>query len=888
MTEETKQEPKKEPKKVAKKAPKKAPKAEAKAETKAAAAKAPAPPRRGRAKKEAGEAVAATPEAAAAPVREGAESPSAAVPDIPPKWNEGVAPKARRTPRPKKGAPEGGDAAPAAEVSAVAAPAGEESPAGAKGRRPRKGAKAKGEEAQAPAAESAVAAPALPFPTDEERHRDVSPAAAGEPSPEGGREGAPPRAEAGEGGKRRRRRRRRGKGGGGAEGHEAERPQGAGAPLLEVYEGEEREEEEDEEAAPGEGSAEGDGFHEGEGGTGGEGEKKRRRRRRRRRRGKGGAAGTEGSQPQEGEAPPPPGADVPTEGADVPGTPLEAAEEGEAGTGRGRRRRRRGKGRGEEGQPSRDGAAPERKATAPPRAEEEDQEDEGPLDDETEYVEPAGDGKRKVMLIDAAYPEEVRVVVVSDSTLDFLELENQRRKLFKGNIYRGRVVNIAHAIEAAFVEFGGGRHGFLPLNEYCGGALIENLGNWNEGDKRPPLRPGVELLVQVTKEESDIKGAALTSYISIAGRYLVMSLGMKRYGISKKIAGDKERDRIRKQMEKLDYPENLGFIVRTVGAGRPLKDLKADLENLVKIWERTVAGARTCKAPALLYEEQDIVIRTLRDHYSSDIAEVLMNTEDSLRKATDFFDVYYPKEKGKLKVQRQKRPLFSKFNLEEQVERAVSRKVPLPSGGSIIIDKTEALWSIDVNSGRSSKDRDIEDTAFRTNVEAAAEVTRQLRLRDMGGLIVVDFIDLDEKKHLREVDRVLKEGLKRDKAKTDVTSMGKFGLVGISRQRMGSSFHDVLMTGCERCGTTGFVPTADCATVRLLRKVHDELSREGSRDLVARVSPAILQEVVNRKREEVSRLEKLCGGRVSFQADPSLLPEEFFVTAAPPAPAGNP
>jgi len=388
----------------------------------------------------------------------------------------------------------------------------------------------------------------------------------------------------------------------------------------------------------------------------------------------------------------------------------------------------------------------------------------------------------------------------------------------------------------------------------------------------------------VTKEESTIKGAAVTSYISIAGRYMVMMLGMKRYGISKKITGEKERERIRKQMEKLEYPDHLGFIVRTVGAARPLKDLKADLTNLLKLWDRTVEGARANKAPALLYEEQDIVIRTLRDNYSADVTEVLMNSEAAYRKASAFFDVYYPNEKGKLKLYRNKRPLFGKFNLEEQVERGTQRKVPLPSGGHIVIDRSEALWSIDVNSGRSSKDRDIEDTAFRTNGEAAAEVTRQLRLRDIGGLIVIDFIDMESKSHNKEVERILKEGLKRDKAKSDVTALGKFGLVAISRQRMGTSFYDILLKGCDLCGGTGVIPTQDAATVRLLRRLHDELSKEGreaGKEVSVRVAPGLLETLLNQKRDDINRLEKLCGGKVAFHADPALSASSFTIENGP-------
>ncbi|HEY5997424.1 MAG TPA: Rne/Rng family ribonuclease, partial [Candidatus Deferrimicrobiaceae bacterium] len=508
---------------------------------------------------------------------------------------------------------------------------------------------------------------------------------------------------------------------------------------------------------------------------------------------------------------------------------------------------------------------------------------EGPVQEPEEEAseEEVGKGPRRVMMIDGLQPEEIRVAILTEGQLEYFEVENQRKKAFKGNIYKGKVVNVAHAIEAAFVEFGGGRHGFLPLNEYCGGALVENMEHWNEGEKRPHLRPGMELLVQVTKEESSIKGAALTSYISIAGRYLVMMLGMKRYGISKKITAEKDRDRIRKHMEKLDYPENLGFIVRTAGAGKGLKDLRADVENLLKLWERTVEGARTRKAPALLYEEQDIVIRTLRDNYSADVAQVHIDSPESFRKASDFFDIYYPKQKHKLVLYRQKRPLFSKFNLEEQLDRMTARKVPLPSGGHIVIDRTEALWSIDVNSGRSSKDRDIEDTAYRTNKEAAVEVARQLRLRDMGGLIVVDFIDMEHRDHNKDVERTLKEHMKRDKAKSDVSSLGKFGLVAISRQRMGISFYDILLKACEHCEGTGSIPTGDTLIVKMMRRLHDELSREPGRDVVLRVSSLLLEKLMNQKREEFTRLEKLCGSRITVVSDPSLPAVTFSVGPAP-------
>jgi ribonuclease E len=499
---------------------------------------------------------------------------------------------------------------------------------------------------------------------------------------------------------------------------------------------------------------------------------------------------------------------------------------------------------------------------------------------EEETGEEAAKGARLVMLIDGVHSEEIRVAIVSDGVLNYFEAENQRKKQFKGNIYKGRVVNVAPAIEAAFVDFGGGRHGFLPLSEYWGGAIVENLGRWGEGEKRPHLRSGMEILVQVTKEESAMKGAALTSYISIAGRYLVMMLGMKRYGISKKITSEKERERIRKNMEKLEYPGHLGFIVRTAGATRSQKELRSDLQNLLKLWDRVVEEARTQKAPALLYEEQDIVIRALRDHYSADITQVLIDSPDSYRKASDFFDIYYMKQRQKLVLYRQKRPLFSKFNLEEQLERMCARKVLLPSGGHIVIDRTEAMWCIDVNSGRSARDKDIEDTAFRTNKEAAVEVARQLRLRDMGGLIVVDFIDMESRGHIKDVERTLKEHMRKDRAKNDISSLGKFGLLSISRQRMGISFYEVLLRECEHCGGTGIVPTGDAIIVKLMRRIHDELSRDQGKMVVARVSPLLLEKIVNQKREEISRLERLCGSRVTIQGDPSLPAAYFAVEPA--------
>jgi ribonuclease E len=571
----------------------------------------------------------AAPEAAASPAAE-AGGESAEKPK-----------KRSRKPAAKKAA----EASPAADSGASEAAASEvasEAPA-KKARRPRKGVAKADEAGAAPEHASAPERAAVPEP------QPVSVAAA----PERHASGSQPEEAAGsepggeeerQGGRSRRRRSRRG---GRNRGGQQQAEVSAEAGVTEAADSAVGSPEPAEagEAVAAEAQTAPDGSAEtGEAGV----KRKRRRRRRRNRKGKGGEGqqGSEAASSQADEADDDGEGDDEAEGAEAaaepaaderPAAPAARGEEG--GGRRGRSRRRRGKGGDGPGRPDEAQAVP---ADEPPDAEPDvESPDDDDFEGDAEYTDTSGSSdSRKVMMIDGVHREEIRVAIVNDTVLDYFEFENQRRKQFKGNIYKGKVINIAPAIEAAFVEFGGGRHGFLPLNEYCGGALAENLENWNEGEKRPTLRSGMEILVQVTKEESTVKGAALTSYISIAGRYLVMMLGMKRFGISKKITSEKERERLRKVMDKLEYPEHLGFIVRTEGEGRNLKDLKADLQNLIRLWHRVLDGGKSLKAPALLYEEQDIVIRTLRDSYSSDFAEVLMNTEDAHRKAVEFFDIY--------------------------------------------------------------------------------------------------------------------------------------------------------------------------------------------------------------------------------------------------------
>lgn len=409
----------------------------------------------------------------------------------------------------------------------------------------------------------------------------------------------------------------------------------------------------------------------------------------------------------------------------------------------------------------------------------------------------------KRMLINATQSEELRVALVDGQRLYDLDIEPTTREQKKANIYKGRITRIEPSLEAAFVDFGADRHGFLPLKEIGREYFKSSVSG------RPIIKEvieeGLEVIVQVDKEERGNKGAALTTMISLAGRYLVLMPNNARAGgISRRIEGD-ERNQIRDAMRDVTVPNNMGVIVRTAGIGRAAEDLQWDLDYLCLLWDSIKGAAETRKAPSLLLQESNVVIRAIRDYLRQDIGEVLIDDKTVYEEALSFVQHVMPQYENKIKLYQDATPLFSRYQIEAQIETAFQREVKLPSGGSIVIDTTEALISIDINSSRATKGTDIEDTAVNTNLEAADEIGRQLRLRDIGGLIVIDFIDMTSNKNQRDVENRMKDALEIDRARVQVGRISRFGLLEMSRQRLRPSLGETSGHVCPRCVGTGFV-----------------------------------------------------------------------------------
>lgn len=470
---------------------------------------------------------------------------------------------------------------------------------------------------------------------------------------------------------------------------------------------------------------------------------------------------------------------------------------------------------------------------------------------------------KSVMLINAKHHEETRVAIVEDEVLQELEVEYSSREQLKGNVYKGIITKIQPSIHAIFVDFGGNKHGFLPFSEvhpsiYGRDAYVEGESKGPKPTIEKVLKAGQPLTVQVVKEERDAKGAYLTTYLSIAGRYLVLMPGSKKTGVSRKIEDEKERNKLKEIVSHLKLPEDMSVIIRTAGMGKSKLDLKRDLNNLLKMWNILKGKARSAKAPCAIYRESDLILRSMRDYLSTDIKEVLIDNPEAYKKAKDFMKIMMPRSQSKVKLYQDHIPLFSKFNLETQIESIYSNRVPLKSGGSIVIDPTEALVSIDVNSGKSKSEKNIEDTAFKTNMEAAAEVARQLRLRDLGGLIVIDFIDMKQKKHIMEVEKSLKAGLKRDKARISLGRISKFGLLEMSRQRIRSSLIERSFVECPHCGGSGTIKSIESNAVYMLRKIHESATGENVEKVDLLLPSEVANYIQNRKRWELLKIEKDC------------------------------
>jgi len=482
----------------------------------------------------------------------------------------------------------------------------------------------------------------------------------------------------------------------------------------------------------------------------------------------------------------------------------------------------------------------------------------------------------KRMLINATHPEELRVALVDGQRLFDLDIESSTREQKKANIYKGRVTRVEPSLEAAFVDFGAERHGFLPLKEIAR-EYFSKSDNDGKINIRDAISEGQEVIIQVDKEERGNKGAALTTYISLAGRYLVLMPNNGRAGgISRRIEGE-ERAQLKEAMNDLKIPKSMGVIVRTAGIGRTAEELQWDLDYLTQFWEAITQAAGERKAPFLIHQESNVVIRAVRDYLRQDIGEVLIDAPAVHQDVLNFVRAVMPTFENKIKLYSDEIPLFSRYQIENQIETAFQREVKLPSGGSIVIDPTEALVSIDINSSRATKGHDIEETAFQTNLEAAEEIARQLRLRDMGGLIVIDFIDMSPAKHQREVEQRMRNALEIDRARVQVGKISRFGLLEMSRQRLRPSLGETRSEVCPRCSGQGTIRGIESLALSIMRLVYEEASKDKTGEVRAIVPVSVATFLLNEKRKQLSDIERTQGVAVMILPSTHLETPQFQI-----------
>ena len=475
----------------------------------------------------------------------------------------------------------------------------------------------------------------------------------------------------------------------------------------------------------------------------------------------------------------------------------------------------------------------------------------------------------KRMLINATQREELRVAIVDGQTLYDLDIEIPSREQKKANIYKGRITRVEQSLEACFVDYGAERHGFLPLKEIARDYFTPGLDPY-KSNIRELLKEGQEVVVQVEKEERGNKGAALTTFISLAGRYMVlMPNNPKAGGVSRRIEGE-DRQALKEALEHLTVPDDVGLIVRTAGMGRDAEELQWDLDYLLQLWKAISQAANAQKAPFLIYQESKLFIRALRDYLRNDIGEILIDEESLYNDAREFVQQVMPNALRKLKLYKDDTPLFSRYQIETQIESAFDRSVRLPSGGSIVIDQTEALTAIDINSSKATKGGDIEETAFNTNLEAATEIGRQLRIRDAGGLIVIDFIDMDSPKHQREVEERLKEASKLDRARIQIGRISRFGLMEMSRQRLRPSLGEATQMVCPRCEGHGHIRSVESLALSTLRLIEEHAMKDNTGQVLVQAPPTVANFMLNEKRASVVEIELRNKVHVMIVADDKL------------------
>ena len=463
----------------------------------------------------------------------------------------------------------------------------------------------------------------------------------------------------------------------------------------------------------------------------------------------------------------------------------------------------------------------------------------------------------KKMIINVIHPEESRVAIIEDGILKELSIETTKKEKTRGNIYKGTVQKVQHSLHAAFVDYGNDRHGFLRLDEVHPDYFSQKPTSVRG---RPPagkiLRKDQKVVVQVTKEGTGTKGAALTTYISLPGRYLVLMPGYKRTGVSRKIDDESERKKLKDIGRQLKLPESMGLIIRTAGLNKNKKDLQNDANYLLRLWKAIQTRSKELPAPSLVYQESSMVIQSIRDYFTIDISEVLIDDSEVFKKVKEFFKQVIPKHHKAVKLYEDKTPIFLKYRIEEQIESLYKRTVPLKSGGSISIDPTEALVAIDVNTARFTRVKDPEETALITNLEAADEIARQLRLRDLGGLIVIDFIDMKSHKNRQQVERHLRNAFKLDKANIEFSRISKFGILEMSREHLRTPLFDESHVKCVYCEGSGKTRSRESLSLAILREIYEKVSTGDIAEIQVTLSPDAAKYLLNNKRTELHNIER--------------------------------
>jgi ribonuclease E len=484
------------------------------------------------------------------------------------------------------------------------------------------------------------------------------------------------------------------------------------------------------------------------------------------------------------------------------------------------------------------------------------------------------------MLINAVHPEECRIAIIEGQTLAELEIESNIGKKAKGNIYRGRISRIEPSLQAAFVDIGTNRNGFLQINDLHPSCYKDRyqFNRQNRDAKvriQDVLEPGQELVVQVVKDERDMKGATLTTYISLPGRYLVIMPGSDRGGISRKINDSERRLRLGRLSKELEVPVGIGMIIRTAGLDRSQGELSRDLSLQLKLWESILSANQSARSPALLYQDNDLATRVIRDYFTPDMREIIIDDPKTFQTVREFVGQVMPRYRSRIKLYEDKGPIFTHHAVDQQISDALSREVKLPSGGAIVIEQLEALVAIDVNSGKATEGANIEETAYKTNLEAAQEIARQLRLRDLGGLIVIDFIDMADKRHRISVEEKLQQCVSSDKARIELGKLSKFGLLEMSRQRLRSSLTSHSHIRCEHCQGNGQIKNPDLVALEALRKMQSAVIVGHVKKIKARLPSIPAFFLLNNKRGEIASLESEYGAQIMILPDGRLRPDQY-------------